>query len=142
MKMNKMFWIIGLVLLVSVPSAFAYNVYDLVKDPWFMFAVNTLIILTLLHTIFRISLPKYLTDEKLIMWVVVGILSVVGGYRLGRDYIWNIAINLGKIFLTLPILINGIIIAASLYFGITLLGYEPKKGAQQWGFVIGVLLVS
>lgn len=136
MKINKMLWISALILVLSIPSAFA--AVGLFENPWFIFAVNVFIIWIILF-ILQAFLPKEVVAKaKGVIWIVVFAAAVVIAFFVagGAGYIWQIG-------LIAPFLgwiaVNTIIIATVGYFGLGLLGVEPKTNPGKIG--MGLLAV-
>ena len=144
MKVNKFLWVSVLVLLVSVPLATAFTLSDILRNPWFMFAVNTLIIWIILFIIQAyFILPEKIARVKVVIWIVTVVLAGVIAFFLvgGRGYIWEAELFFTPYF-KLWIIVNTIIIAAIGYFGLGFLGVSPPTKQGQIGMALLVILFA
>ena len=140
MKQNKMLWIFALILLVSIPSAFALPAF--LRNVWVMLGVNSLIIWFILFALQSMIVPEKFEKEKTMLFIITLAASLLISWFLvgGGGYIWEIGTFAA--FFSFKLIVNTIIISLVVYFGLGLLGVDPKTPQGKVGIVILVILVS
>ena len=137
MKINKLSWILALVLLVSIPAAFAQS--GIFANPWVVFITNLLIVWTILFILVSF-IPTQDNKVKVILWIATIVLAfVIVWYWGGRGdaYIWKAGAL--STFFNIRILVNTIIIAGVAYFVAGFLGFNTTTKQGQIG--LGILAI-
>ncbi|MBI2655851.1 hypothetical protein HYX06_05525 [Candidatus Woesearchaeota archaeon] len=145
MKINKLMWISALVLIISLPLAFAQSIFDapIFSNTWFIFFVNVKIVFFILFILQSVLIPKKEGKEKVAIWVICYALAVITVLTIGgkgEGYIWNVG-PLSTI-LRPKVLVNALIIAAVGWFGAGFLGVNPQKKQGQIGLVLLSILIA
>lgn len=138
MKANKLIWIFAMVLLISIPSAFAAPA--IFGNAYFILAVNILIVWIVLSIIVSFISEKY-NKIKPILWLAALALAVLIAWKFGRGsmYIWQVA-ELAP-YINEYFIVNTLIIGAVGYFLIGFI-YEPKTPQSKYGLPIMTLLIA
>lgn len=98
MKINKLFWIFALALVLSSASAFAFELSDILKihrHPIFIFIVNSLIIWSILFLIQASLLKNQDAKVKLVVWIATFALTALIVWNFtprGAAYFWEVGL--------------------------------------------------
>lgn len=134
MKIKSLSWIFALVLLISIPSAYAQTLGG--KNIFFII-INALIFGIILFLLQSFLLPNKPDKEKTAMWFVIIIASLLLAWFFGSSgYLWQGPL---AILFNLKILVNSILIAAFLYFLLGILKI-PQLGSPEGKTGYGILL--
>ena len=140
MKLNKMLWIFGLILLVTIPSAFALPAF--LRNVWVMLGVNSLIIWFILFALQTMIVPESLAKEKTVLFIITLVLSLMISWFLvgGGGYIWEVGKLAG--FFSFKLIVNTIIVSLVVYFGLGLLGVKPGTKEGQIGIALLAIFIG
>ena len=140
MKLKGLLWIFALVLLISLPSAYAQTLGG--KNILFII-VNALIIGIVLFLLQSFLLPNKPDKEKTAMWFVIIIASLLLAWFFGSSgYIWQTG-PIGAFLSTYRwyiVLGNTVLIGAFLYFLMGWLKINEKIGTKEGTTAYGIML--
>lgn len=142
MSRNKLVWIFALILAVilSLPIAHAQAASG---NRWMFIAINAAVIGVVLFLLQAVLVPQKPDKEKISMWVIVIIASLVIAYLYGQNgLIWKTG-PFAKFF-SLYVLVNSIIIGAVIYFvlGLLPIGKNLISPEGNRGYIILIFVVS
>ncbi len=140
MSKNKFVWVSALVLLISVPAAFAQDSFS--GNPWLFLAVNSVIIWIILFALQSVMMPNKPEKEKVFVWIVSFVLSIILAWAFvgGSGFIWQVGL-FAPLF-NLKVLVNTVLIAGIGYFSLGLLGMKLESKQAKIGSAVLVILVS
>ncbi len=141
MKINKMLWIIALVLIWSIPSAFAQPA--ILQNPWVIFGTNIFIVWFILFILQAFIIPKKEGKEKVAIWVITFVLAVVIVWNVvgAAGYIWQVGALAS--FFSIRKLVNFALIGGAAWFGFGLAGIDVNKTKYAMvGFILLALLIA
>lgn len=144
MKINKLFWIFGLIFVIGSTIVFAQGpVTSFFRMPWLVFVVNILIVWSVLFVVQLFVIRSQDTRVKVVAWIVSLVLAflIVWNYTpRGAAYLWEA----GWIaqYLRLTFLVNTIILAIAIFYIAGFLNIAPQTPQGQIGLILGSLLLA
>ncbi len=117
MSKNKLAWIFGLILLITIISLpIAYAQIVTAGSQLYFLLINAAIIFVVLFALQSFLIPQKPDKERTAVWVIVIVASLLLAYLFGQTgYLWAEGQPLARFF-SIPVLVNAVIIAAVLYF--------------------------
>ena len=138
MSKNRLSWIFALVLLISIPAAYAQTFAGL---NLYFILINAAIVFVILFLLQSILIPGKEGKEKTSMWIIVIIASLVIAFFYGQNrFIWQGPLAM---FFSIKLVVNSVIISAVLYFALAFipkLDLKSKEG--NIGFWILIFVIS
>lgn len=141
MRINKAFWINAFILLISVPIVFAQPA--IFQSPFFIFAINIIVVWSVLFMLQTVLMPDRLAKQKAIAWFVTLILAVIIVWvsTRGAGFIWSVG-PFASLF-SFKVVANTIILSGAAYFALVgLLGIKLESKQAQIGAVLFIIFLA
>lgn len=143
MKINKLFWIFGLVFVISSASVFAFALSEIYRHPIFILIVNALVIGSILFMVQLFLIPNQDAKVKLVVWLATFGLTALIVWNFtprGAAYFWEVGI-IAK-YLKLWLIVNTTIFSIGLYMVAGFLEVKLETAPGRYGLILVTIVLG